>query len=96
LQKAPRERDATVFVDDSFVPYPDQWRFLCELGRVPAEDVERIVSRLAKDGNVLDVAFEGDETDEEPWKRRRAPAMVPPPLPESLSITLADQLYVEK
>ena len=96
LQKGPRERDATVFVDDAFVPYPDQWRFLSELGRVPAEDVERIISRLAKDGDVLDVAFAGDETDEEPWKRRRAPALVPPPLPESVPITLADQVYIEK
>jgi hypothetical protein len=96
LQKGPRERGATVFVDDAFVPYSDQWRFLSELGRVPAEEVEKIVSRLAKDGNVLDVTVAGDETDEEPWKRRRAPALVPPPLPGSLSIALVDQVYVEK
>jgi len=95
LQKGPRERGATVFVDDAFVPYSDQWRFLSELGRVPAEEVEKIVSRLAKDGNVLDVTVAGDETDEEPWKRRRAPALVPP-LPGSLSIALVDQVYIEK
>jgi hypothetical protein len=96
LQKGPRERGATVFVDDAFVPHSDQWRFLSELGRVPSEEVEKIVSRLAKDGNVLDVAVAGDETDEEPWKRRRAPALVPPPLPGSLSITLVDQVYIER
>ena len=73
LQKGPRERDATVFVNDAFVTYPDQWRFLSELGRVPAEEVDKYcVSRLAKDGNVLDVAFAGDDTDEEPWKRHRS------------------------
>jgi superfamily II DNA or RNA helicase len=95
LQKESRERGATVFVDDAFDPYTDQWRFLYELGRVPVEEIESIISRLATDGNVLDVAFSGDETAEEPW-RHRSTVPVPPPLPQSVSITLADKLYVEK
>ncbi len=43
LQKQPRERGNSVFLDDQFVPYPDQWAFLSTVRRINRPRVEAIV-----------------------------------------------------
>jgi len=40
------EKRRTVFVDEDFVPFPDQWTFLAGVRRVAASDLELACSRL--------------------------------------------------
>ena len=41
LQKQPREHGHSVFVDEEFIPYPDQWAFLSTVDRLSPGDAQR-------------------------------------------------------
>ena len=104
LQQEPRGLGNTVFVDDAFDPYADQWSFLAGVRRISLGTVERIASDAARRGQVLGVCsseMEGGEIAT-PWRlapsRNREPEMLrlKAPLPQQLAATLAQRLYVNK
>ena len=97
LQKQPREKGWSVFVDDSLQPHSDPWTFLASL---PAMTPELLASanRQANDGrHPLDVMPVEDDEANEPWRARTPhPKLLPGPLPESVTLTLANMIYIEK
>ncbi|MCC7042108.1 MAG: DEAD/DEAH box helicase family protein [Burkholderiales bacterium] len=96
LQKKPRERGFSVFVDAGLQPYPDQWAFLASVARMPARDIEPTILRATGGAHPLDVTFIDDEDLATPWKRESKPAKLAGPLPTSLTVILANQIYFEK
>src|SRR3989441_11148739 len=71
LQHGPRQRGNTVFVDDQFVPHPDQWKFLSEHPRVEPATVDSVAREATRKGLVVGVRL-SDTTDtdsSEPWTR---------------------------
>jgi superfamily II DNA or RNA helicase len=97
LQKAPRERGNSVFVDDDLQPFPDQWAFLASIRPMPPNDIEPTILRATSGGHPLDVTFIDDEDLATPWRRAAsASGKLQGPLPESLTMTLANGLYFEK
>ena len=96
LQHGPRARGNTVFVDDDFRPFADQWAYLTGLQRIPLLTVEEIAAAALRRGLVLGVrptATEDEETA--PWRltpSRRAklqPPELDQPLPGRVEATLA-------
>lgn len=49
LQGRARKNGNSVFVDDDFVPYFDQWSYLQEMKKMSTVDVERLVARSDKE-----------------------------------------------
>ena len=96
LQKHPRERGFSVFVDASLQPYPDQWTFLASVARMPAHDIEPTILRATGGAHPLDVTFIDDEDLATPWKRENKPAKLAGLMPKSLTVILANQIYFEK
>ena len=96
LQKHPRERGFSVFVDASLQPYPDQWAFLASVARMPAHDIEPTILRATGGAHPLDVTFIDDEDLATPWKRESKPAKLAGLMPKSLTVILANQIYFEK
>jgi superfamily II DNA or RNA helicase len=101
LQRKARERGNSLFVDQELRPYDDQWAFLSSLNRLSADAVGKIVGEAEARGTVLGVRLPVDDEDaDEPWKltpsRRREPRPLNAPLPRTVRITLADQIYVER
>jgi superfamily II DNA or RNA helicase len=98
LQKKPRENNCSVFVDESFQPYPDQWTFLSSIQLIPSQDIESIILRATGGVHPLDVTFIDEEDHKEPWKRPAISAnkKLSGPLPKSLTVTLANLIYFEK
>lgn len=97
LQKSPRDRGCTVFVDAKLVPYPDQWAYLAAIKPMNPTEVEPAIFRATGAGHPLDVAFVSEEDLEEPWKRAPSPtSRIQGAIPERLTITLANQIYFEK
>ncbi|TAK32175.1 MAG: DEAD/DEAH box helicase [Chloroflexota bacterium] len=97
LQKKPREQGRSVFVDERFEPFPDQWLFLASLSPIDAANVQSAIFRAAGGNHPLDVAFVTEEDEVEPWKRSATPSSrITGPLPESLKLVLANQVFVEK
>nr|WP_198433307.1 DEAD/DEAH box helicase [Burkholderia ubonensis] len=97
LQKLPRERGCSVFVDEGFQPYADQWAHLAAIRMMDGRDIEGVIFRATGGAHPLDVAFIAEEDQVEPWKPPRAlPKRLAGPMPASLTLTLANQLYFEK
>ncbi len=97
LQKTPRERGCSVFVDEQLRPYPDQWAYLASLQPLATDAVESAISRATGGTHPLDVTFIANEDQQEPWKP--SPMLgnkLPGPMPESLAVTLANLVYIEK
>ena len=102
LQKVPRGRGNSVFLDEQLQPYSDQWAFLASVGRIGKGQCEAIVREAESKGRITGVrsvlTLEAD--DDEPWtappSRRRKDAPILEPLPQSVGMVLGDQIYIDK
>lgn len=84
----------TLFVDEQFVPYPDQWAFLSTLPKVTPEQLAGLLTTLCQDGDVGALA----ETAEKPvpWQRKRAQRLDRSDFPLQVTMTLSNLIYLEK
>ena len=100
LQGKPRRSNNSVFIDDDFVPIPDQWAFLSNIKKMSLVEVETIVQVATKKGDVLGVQFVSQDEDEEPWTAppsgRRLPDSIAGELPSHIKLVLGNQIYIEK
>lgn len=97
LQRAPRQKGFSVFVDADLQPYPDQWGFLASIQPMAAHDIEPAILRATGGSHPLDVNFIDDEDLATPWKRDRSGSKkLTGTLPRSLTLTLANLIYFEK
>ena len=101
LQKGPRERGHSVFLDERFVPRADQWAFLACMRKAGRSHVEHLVQEAERRGRILGVRLPPQEDGEdEPWtmppsRHRREPRIVGD-LPPTLELVLGNQVYVAK
>src|SRR5205807_5479672 len=101
LQKRPRESGNTIFLDEGFSPYPDQWAFLSTIRRIDRVAIESIVHNAEAADRVIGVRHAVAEEDESaPWtlppSRRRKERPISEPLPANLELTLSDGIYIAK
>ena len=108
LQRGPRDLNNTVFLDDTFEPYKDQWAFLASVRRLGREEIERLVAEAARKGRILgvhlpasteDAAIENKGADA-PWQRpqphSRNPSEAIEGVPPEIRAVLAQRLFIEK
>ena len=100
LQHGPRESGNSVFIDDRFEPWADQWAFLSGLGRLSRAEAETIAGEAATQGRVVGLRLPLDEEDEEPWTAPPSGRISLPTvaglLPERVDAVLADQIYIPR
>ncbi len=97
LQKLPREQGRSVFVDAGLRPYADQWAFLASIQPMAPHDIELTILRATGGVHPLDVTFIDEEDLATPWKRSAPSSRKPSgPMPEALTVTLANLIYFEK
>jgi superfamily II DNA or RNA helicase len=96
LQYEPRQQGNSVFIDERFEPYADQWAFLASVQRIEPGAAERIAQDAARTGQVIGVRFAEIIDDKEelaPWVRAQ---LLIGPLPSIVTGVLAQRLYIEK
>ena len=99
LQNRARELGNTVFLDSQFEPYPDQWAFLASLPKVSRQRVELLVHGAEMAGRIIGIKMVATEDDDSPWNSsssRRHELAILEPLPESVDLVLADQIYIAR
>ncbi len=102
LQREARDAGNSVFVDQSFNPWPDQWAFLAGVKRIDATLVHALADEASRRGQVIGVRMSDieDEDDRTPWKRppsgRPRKAVITEPLPPVVRAVLAQRLFIEK
>ena len=97
LQKTAREKNHSIFLDDTMTPYVDQWAFLASIKRLDENSLDLIIQSAIQRNELLPVVYEAFEVEDEskPWQKRSAILpIITEPLPQKIEIVLADQLYV--
>ena len=99
LQKEAAKFGNSLFVDDNFKPYPDQWEFLGSIKKLPINEAEHLANNAAAQGKVIGVRISPLEETDPPWlrlpsgKKRYLPVIGN--LPESLELTIANKIYIK-
>ena len=102
LQKRVRAQGNSVFVDADFNPFSDPWAFLSGLRRLSRAEVERRAESARRDKRLIaaEAVEEDSEDAAQPWRcppsRHFSERPLAGPLPEQLTVVLADQLYLRK
>lgn len=100
LQKKARELGNSLFVNEDFIAYEDQWAFLSSVGKLSSSDVKELVSAAEAKGRIIGTHLRVlEEEDEFPlWNRQPAQkAMLPlSEMPKSIEIILGNELYIPK
>lgn len=101
LQKEAREMGDSVFLDEQFKPYPDQWAFLSSIRKLDRSIIENVVRAAEEKGHVVGVRMSlADEDEGAPWdtppSRRRKEAPIVGALPKRLDLVLGNEIYIAK
>lgn len=101
LQKKPRGQGNSVFVDENFVTYPDQWGYLSTIKRISPIELGQWVETAEQQNRILGVKLPIDEDEGEPWKlspsrKLKAININADALPKNVTIVLGNQLFIDK
>jgi len=100
LQGLARSAGNSEFVDEAFLPHPDQWTFLSAIEPMERTKVDHLIEQASASGKILSVRIPLVDEDEEPWlappSRRRSPPIISEPLPRSITVIQADQIYIPR
>ena len=97
LQKRARALNGSVFADETLVAYPDQWAFLASIQPMPVQDIAPKTLLATGGRHPLDVTAVADDEESKPWQRTAEKTQkLACPLPESVNVTLANQIYFDK
>ncbi|MEI7668490.1 MAG: DEAD/DEAH box helicase family protein [Pseudomonadota bacterium] len=99
LQRLPRENDNSVFLDENFVPYPDQWEYLANIRKMTPAEIYTIVEEAVVKGKILGVRMplEDEQNPCDMLPSRSLPEInIQQNLPESIEIVLSNQVFIEK
>lgn len=94
LQKAARNDNNSVFIDNNFEPIDDQWAFLDSVKKLSEDEVEIYTYKLCS-GNELGILKKDDEEPQKPWETIRI-KLSKDDFPSLIHITKANMLYVLK
>src|SRR5207249_1462366 len=86
LQRRPRALGNSVFLDENFVPYADQWAFLSSIRRIDRSAAEHTVREAEAADRVVGIRHaQAPEDEPAPWtlppSRRRKEPPISGPLP---------------
>jgi superfamily II DNA or RNA helicase len=101
LQKKPRENGNSIFVNEHFIPYEDQWAFLASLPRMTCTEVQAVTRHAEKRDELLGIRLPvTDEDSDHPWaappsRKHKEPPVIGP-LPECLDLVIGNQIYIPK
>lgn len=90
LQGRARKLGNSVFVNDDFVPFTDQWEYLQDMKKMSAVDVERLVSRY--DNEPIGELSRSSESV--PWERPQPRPMTKADFPKKISIIRSSGIYI--
>lgn len=100
LQAGPRQSGCSLFVDDGFTPYEDQWALLqhAAANRLPHSELDSILAARSQEGFLGMMSSMGsgnvDLDEARPWERLDKAELAAADFPETVQVTRANKLYV--
>jgi len=100
LQLKARKSNNSVFIDEKFQSYDDQWSFLSSIRKMKESEIEQFTSQLCSGSELGDLRQDEDEDEDgqcKPWKRSRINQRLgKSDLPDPVCVTKANMLYISK
>ena len=93
LQGRARKDGNSLFADENFVAFPDQWAFLSNVSKISKEHLDKWLSFLCKDGELGEL-ISNDET--KPWEMPKRVTLTQADFPEIVEIVFANGIYINK
>lgn len=89
LQGKARRHGNSVFVDDFFIAYVDQWKYLQGIQKISEATVDTIVQKHDSSLGYLTKSSEG-----KPWEAPMSESIVKSDFPSNIPLTRANMLYI--
>lgn len=89
LQGNARRKGNSVFVDETFEAYPDQWTFLINIQKLPESNVDYILQKYASSFGELTKSNES-----KPWETPTHETIDKSDFPSSIILTKSNMLYI--
>lgn len=101
LQKVPRSKEYSVFVDEQGQAYTDQWELLNNVGKMDTEQIQTVLEKTRGEESLLELPSEEESlTSSEkskPWETKRGDDQkLTCPLPAQLTLVIANMIFIEK
>jgi superfamily II DNA or RNA helicase len=102
LQHDLREGGNSVFLNDNFHPFDDQWTFLASVEKIQRQAIQKIVSDAKKHASILGVRMSliEDEVNKDPWifppSGKKELPHIEGPMPGSVLAVFSNMLFIEK
>jgi superfamily II DNA or RNA helicase len=100
LQGKSKANGNSVFLDENFTPYKDQWVFLSNIQKMTDEKIESVIREMNQYTEVLSVSPEKNPDNEKPWmlglNERNKGSIRKELLPSNVKLTQSNLLYIEK
>lgn len=84
----------SVFVDEQFEPFPDQWLYLSQVQLIPRSTVQNLIETTGDNPHGLATVTVANKTKRYAQKPRKRPPLTSRDFPSSLPVTQADMLYI--
>ncbi len=100
LQKAPREKNNSIFLDEDLIPYTDQWAYLSGVKKLLLKDIQSFVEQVTRGKDVMDISMSQTDEDVRPWERSSSGGQefkkLSCKLPSTINAVLANRIYIKK
>lgn len=94
FQGKAQRKGNSVFVDEQFEPFPDQWLYLSQIQLIPRVTVQSLIESIENRPHGIAPAAEANTTAPHSQRPRKRLPLTPRDFPSSLSVTQADMLYI--
>ncbi len=93
LQGNARKGGNSLFVDEYFVPFEDQWAYLYSIKKLSSETTETLVAELCKNGEYGTLV---NDSEEKPWENKKKEILSSIDFCDNIEIIRANMLYVPR
>lgn len=84
----------SLFIDERFEPYPDQWAFLSSLQKITQEQLAECLQKLCRDGDMGELADAAEK--QAPWQCRHARKLTSTDFPAQVKLVMSNLIYIDK
>jgi len=97
LQGLARKSDNSLFVDENFIPYPDQWASLSCAEKLSADVIDSYINSLCRNSELGVLSSAGKEDEPKPWEKIKPQAeLTALDFTGAVKIVKANMLHIDK
>lgn len=87
----------SLFIDENFTPYPDQWAYLACVKKLSADTIDNYINRLCDNSELGILSPSEKDGERKPWERAKPqPILTSTDFSCAVKITKANMIHIEK